>query len=220
MSWSVGNVGTAVFANNADVTPACPVHASGQILFAAAAFRNKTAAAGELISETGSWIQLYDAIGIALFYKVASGSSETDPTFQFAGGASGDTTGGVVFTTTGGSTTVQTSAGLDNSSSTNVSFSGLTISSECLVIDIACVNDNRNFNKTVGWTEIVDSGSALGTDMQMGIQYLSTSLNTSAHVGTISASKSSQTVSIALQVAAASVGIMPILHAQHMMRNL
>lgn len=207
MAWAVGNVGTAVFANNADVSPVCPVHASGETLFAAAVFRNKAVAAGELITETGSWTQIYDAIGVALFYKVATSSSETDPTFQFASGAAGDSTGGVVFTTTGGSTTVEDSAGLDNSSSTNVTFGALTISTAgCLVIDIACVNNNLSFNNTAGWTEIVDSGTALGTDIQMGIQYQITGSNTSSHVGTISSGASSQSVSIALR---ASAGILP-----------
>ncbi len=204
MVWAVGNVAAASFADNADVTPAMPTHADGEILFAAAVFRNKAVADGELITETGTWVQVYDAIGIALFAKVATGASETAPTFQFSGGSSGDSTGAVVFTTTGGSTTVEDSDGSDNSTSTDVTFDALTIGQTCLVIDIACVNDNLSFNNTGGWTEIVDSGTALGSDMQLGIQYQITGSNTSSHVGTISASRGSQTATIALQEAAVS----------------
>lgn len=211
MAWAVGNVGAASFANNADVTPAMPTHADGEILFAVAVFRNKNAGDGQTISETGSWVQLIDELGVGLFYKLATGASETAPTFQFSGGASGDSTGAAVFTTTGGSIVPEDSDSSDNSNSTDITFPALTIATAgCLVIDISCFNNNLTFNNTAGWTRIVDAGTTAGTDIQLGVQHQTTGSDTSSHVGTASGSAGSQTVSIALRPEViASGGLVP-----------
>jgi hypothetical protein len=212
MAWSVDAVGTASFANNADVTPTNPAHSSGDILLGIAVFRNKTVAAGELITETVGWTQLYDAIGIAVFGKVAASGSETNPTFQFSGGSAGDTTGAVVLTTSGGSLTVEDSAGLDNSTSTDITFPATTIATnDCLCLDIACLNDNFSVTPTATWTERVDAGTTVGTDIQFFVQTLiqTTAASLSSHVAVATTTAANQTASVILQPAAATSGILP-----------
>lgn len=211
MTWSVGNIGTAAFANNADITPTNPTNSAGNILLGLGFFRNKTAAEGELITETAGWSQVIDSIGIGLF-GVTAGVSEGNPTFQFASGSAGDSTGGVVIQTTGGTLVVEDSAISDNASSTNITFPALTIATDnCLILDIAITNDNTNFIGTGGdWTEIIDDGTIAGNDMQIGVQYQiqTTATNISSHVATIGLSTASQTLSIALRASTTTAAVL------------
>lgn len=207
MAWTVDTVGTASFANNADVTPTIPTHSTGDILLGIAGFRNKTVADGELISETVGWTQLYDAIGIGLFAKVAASGSETNPTFQFASGSAGDTTAGVVIVCSGGSLTVEDSAGQDNSTSTSLTFGATTIATDdCLILDIGVHNDNFSITPTSGFTEQVDQGTTVGTDIEFFVQtkIQTTAADQSSHTATAATTAGNQTASIVLQPASSS----------------
>lgn len=211
MAWSVGNIGAASFANNADVTPVLPTHNEGDILIAFANIRSQSPT-GERVTESGAtWTQLIDDEGVSVWGKVA-GASESDPTFQFSGGSSGDPTGAAVIQTTGGSLNIEDSASLDNSNSTDVTFAALTIAAaNCLVLDNACINNNFSFNPTSGWTEIIDAQTTIGLDMTLAVQHQTTSADTSSHVGTVGGSVGSQTVSVALQPFVAVPEIVPVL---------
>ena len=207
MVWAVGNLGTPVDADNADVTPTLPTHNEGDILIAVAAIRGPGAGSDNVSESGATWTELLDLNGIGIFGKVA-GASEGNPTFQFTGGSAGHTTIGWVMQTTGGSLTTEDSNSLNNAVDTDVPYPTLTIGTDdCLLVEAALIFDNLNVTPhPAGYTEDLDYTTATGLDACLSVVHLiqTTAANTTAHSGTISAPVNSDSVAIALRQASAS----------------
>lgn len=99
---SVHDIGTPSEADNANITPTLPAHSAGDLLICDGYWRTS---AGTYAVNTSGWARLFTIDNAARYqaldYKIATSSSETDPTMTVSGGSSGQIITGICYSLSG-----------------------------------------------------------------------------------------------------------------------
>jgi len=181
-------VGTKGEANAGPVTPGLPggSTAAGNLMLLLATVRDTNAVSTDMyITGTSGWVRLLDAVNLAVFAKVHSGS-EVAPTVNYVSGIAGDTVVAQIASFSGkwGDPASQliASAWQSNAAAANIAYPALGVPLGGVLIVVAGekADDWTSVAALGGMTEISEATSTLGNDAGIVWDY-----TTSASVTTV-----------------------------------